>query len=82
VVTKHCNFNTKIGSPPSENNETPQKFLWWFAVILSLKIWKQIFGNDYYGFKRGDECFIEILKSSMSYLINHFLPYFCYKSVK
>jgi len=31
-------FNTKIDSP-SEKNET-QKFLWWFAIALSLKVWK------------------------------------------
>jgi len=34
VVTKHCNFNSKIDSPPSANNETPQKFLWGFAIVL------------------------------------------------
>ena len=50
-------LNIKIDSPPSENNETPHKFLWWFAIALSLKEWNQIFENDYFGFKRGDECF-------------------------
>ena len=38
MVTKHCNFNTKIDSSPSDNNETPQKLLWWFAIVLSLKV--------------------------------------------
>jgi len=37
MVTKHCNFNSKIDSPPSANNETLQKFLQWFAIVLSLK---------------------------------------------
>jgi len=49
-----CNFNTKIDSPPSENGETPQKFLQQLTVVLSLKVWEQTFENDYYGFKRGD----------------------------
>ena len=44
----------KVDSPPSANNGTPQKFLWWFAIVLSIKVWKQIFENDYYGFKRED----------------------------
>jgi len=34
VVTKHSYFCTKIDSSPSE---TPQKFLWWLAIVLSLK---------------------------------------------
>ena len=42
VGTKHCNFNTIIDSSPSA---TPQKFLWWIAMVLSLKVWKQIFEN-------------------------------------
>jgi len=54
IFTKHCNFNTKTDSPPSANGETPQKFLQQLAVVLSLKVWEQIFENDYYGFKRGD----------------------------
>jgi len=54
VFTKHCNFNTKTDSPPSTNGETPQKFLQQLTVALSLKVWEQIFENDYYGFKRGD----------------------------
>ena len=40
---KHCNFITKIDSSPSANRETPQKFLQWLAIVLSLKAWKQIF---------------------------------------
>jgi len=52
VFTKHCNFNTKIDSPPSVNGETSQKFLQQLAVELSLKVWEPIFGNDYYDFKR------------------------------
>jgi len=43
-----------IDFSPSANNETPQIFLWWFTIVLSLKVWKQIFENYYYGFKRGD----------------------------
>jgi len=39
AVSKHCNFYTEIDSPPSANGETPQKFLLWLAVILSLKVW-------------------------------------------
>jgi len=67
MVTKHC--NTKIDSSPSANNETPQKFLWWIAIV---KVWKQIFENNYYGFKRAVMFFIEILRSSMSYFIKLF----------
>jgi len=52
VFTKHCNFNTKIDSPLSANGKTPQKFLQQLAVVLSLKVWEQIFENDYYGFKK------------------------------
>ena len=52
VVRKHCNLNTKIDSSPSANNETLQKLLWWFTIVLIFKkVWKQIFENDYYGFK-------------------------------
>jgi len=54
MVTKHCNL---IDSPLSANNETPQKFLWWFAIVLSLKVQKQIFETDYYGSKREDHFF-------------------------
>jgi len=54
VFTKHCNFNTKIDSPLSANGKTPQKFLQQLAIVLSLKVWEQIFENDYYGFKKGD----------------------------
>jgi len=36
------NFNVKIDSPPSANDETSQKFLKWLAV-LSLKVWEEIF---------------------------------------
>ena len=38
---QNTNFNVKIDSS-SANNKTPQKFLWWFAMVLSLKLWKQI----------------------------------------
>jgi len=51
---KHCNFNTKIDSPPLANGEISQKFLQQLTVVISLKVWEQIFENDYYGFKRGD----------------------------
>jgi len=54
TFTKHCKLNTKIDSSPSANGETPQKFLQQLAVVLSLKVWERIFGNGYYGFKRGD----------------------------
>jgi len=54
VFTKQCNFNTKIDSPLSANGKTPQKFLQQLTVVLSLKVWEQIFENDYYGFKKGD----------------------------
>jgi len=54
VFTKYCNFNTKIDSPPSANGETTQKFLQQLTVLLSVKVWDQIFENDYYGFRRGD----------------------------
>jgi len=54
IFTKHCNFNTKIYSPPSANGETPQKFLQQLTAALSLKVWELIFENDYYGFRRGD----------------------------
>jgi len=53
MLRKHCNFNTKIDSP-SANGETSQKFFQQLRVVLSLKVWEQIFENDYYGFKRGD----------------------------
>jgi len=49
IFTKHCDFNTKIASV---SGETSQKFLQQLAVVLSLKVWEQIFENDYYGFKR------------------------------
>jgi len=52
VFTKHCDFKPKIDSPPSVNGETSQKFLQQLTVELSLKVWEQIFENDYYGFKR------------------------------
>jgi len=52
VFTKHCNFYTEIDFPPSGNDETPQKLLLWLAVALSLKVWEQIFENDYYGLKK------------------------------
>jgi len=51
IFTKHCDFNSKIDSPPSENGETTQKFL---QQLTALKVWEKIFENDYYGFKRGD----------------------------
>jgi len=54
VFTKHYNFKTKIDSPPSANGETTQKFLQQLTVVLSLKVWEQIFENDYHDFKRGD----------------------------
>jgi len=52
IFTKQCNFNTKIDSAPLANGETSQKFLQQLTVELSLKVWEQIFENDYYGFKR------------------------------
>jgi len=54
---KNCNFNTKIDPSPSANGETPQKFLQQLTVALSLKVWDQIFENDYCSFKRGAKCF-------------------------
>jgi len=36
AVTKHHNFITKIDSPPSTNNKTPKKYLW-FAIVLHMK---------------------------------------------
>jgi len=53
---KQCNYNTKIDSPP-KNNETPQKFLWWLAIVLRIfkrLVWKHIFEDDYYSFTKGD----------------------------
>ena len=50
MVTKHCNINTKINSP--QNNETPPK-----NSCGGLQYFKQIFENDYYGFKNGDNVF-------------------------
>ena len=41
---KHCNFSTKIDSPPTANCETLQNFLQWLVITLSLKVWKQILG--------------------------------------
>jgi len=52
IFTKHCNFNAKIEYPL--NDETPKKLLYWLAVVLFLKVWKQIYENDYYGLKRGN----------------------------
>jgi len=54
---QNTNFNTKIDSPPSANGETSQKFLQQLAIVLPLKVWEQIFENNYYGFKRGNQCF-------------------------
>jgi len=52
IFTQQCDFKPKIDSPPSVNGETFEKFLQQLAVELSLKVWEQIFENDYYGFKR------------------------------
>ena len=83
MVTKHCNFSTKIDSPLTANCETPQKFLQWLVVMLSLKSMETDFRNDYYGLqKRKKLFFTDNLKSSIAQLIKYFkklLPYFCYK---
>ena len=81
VVTKHCNFNTKIDSPTA-NCETPPKFLQWLVITLSLKVWKQILGMTTMASKEGITVFHRNLKSSIAQLIKYFrklLPYFCYK---
>jgi len=74
---KHCNFITKIDSPPSAYGETLQKFLQQLAVVLSLKVWEQIFENDYYGFKKQSPTSVEP-KLIQNMWISHSLDQKCY----
>jgi len=78
------NFNTIIDSPPSANGETPQKFLQQLTVVLSLKYRNRFLKMTTMASKEEINVFMDILKSSIPCLIEHFkklLPYFCYKSV-
>jgi len=50
---KHCNFNTKIDSPPSANGDTPRKNLIAACSRIIFKSMGIIFLNDRYGFRKG-----------------------------